>query len=117
MDDSGFNIYSKLKELNKARFHDDYDIALCVKERFEVNVGDIMLCHEEKVLAKKAINCERTAVKLSAYWAVCKIKEIISENIVIVNTNKGLRKAHTRQLKRISPELMNEIQKNNLADL
>ena len=114
--DSGFDIYSNLKELNKARFHDDYDIALCVRERFEVNIGDVLLCHEEKVLAKKALNCERTAVKLSAYWAICKIQEIISEDIVIVKTHSGSRKAHVRQLKRIQPYLMAEIKKNNLAN-
>ena len=111
-----FDIHNNIKEMNKARFHDDYNLALCLKERFEVKVGDILLCHEEKVLAKKALNCERTAVKLSAYWAICKVQEIVNDDIVIVKTKSGVRKAHIRQLKRIPQNLMNEIQKDKLAD-
>ena len=115
-DEESFDIHKNIKEMNKARFHDDYNIALCLKERFVVKVGDILLCHEEKVLAKKALNCERTAVKLSAYWAICKVQEIVNEDIVIVKTNSGVRKSHIRQLKRIPQNLMDEIQREKLAD-
>ena len=115
-DEEQLNVQEKIKQMNQERFKYDYDIVTAVKKRFKPLIGETYLVHEERVLSKKKLNIESTALKLESYWTPAIIRETPSHDIVVVETTNGVRKAHIRQLKPISPELMREIEQKGILN-
>ncbi len=105
-----------IKEINKARFTDVNNVVEAINKRVMFHKVEICLIHSEHVIGCRRIKNATRKYKLSSYWRVAKIIEVVVNYIIVELPDKNRRRVYKRQVRKIPPNKVDKFEKRFADD-